>query len=683
MSRHMTGVLALVVLVAAGMAAHCDGARAAVLQRAPLSAVFKEWRDQAAGLRPSASGLSDGLVPAPVGPGELSAGGADEERAVTKAGAASLPSEFDLRDEGDVTAIRDQGDFGTCWTFATLASLESALLLSGHEAADFSEDNLARVAGFDLDPYEDGGNALMSTAYLARWAGPVLESEDAYGDYVTPSGLNASRHVQNVIYLPERASAIDNVAIKAAIMEEGAVYTSFYWASGNYGSSNASYYCPSDPGSVNHAVAIVGWDDHYDVSNFRASPAGDGAFIVRNSWGAGWGAAGYFYVSYHDATFARGAGWSIGGTAVFTSEGNVNYDASYEYDPLGLVYAYGTDASDRDTAWMANRFTARSDGSVSAVSFYTLGEGSRYEVYVDSTLTPDSADLVASGSLKNAGYHTVSLVMRPALTSGAQFYVMVRLETPGSDYPLALEGVAAGYSSSASASTGQSYVADDASAAAGAWQDVGGTSDELNVCLKAFAVGAPVTTAIGLEPDRSSGWVRGIGEVMLSARGGAGAIMTHYRLDGGKWRIYSGAFSVYGDGSHRVQYYSSDSVGTTETIRAGYVNIDTVRPSSRARARTLKRTRAKKGRRVPVRVTLKDAVPSCGRVRLVTTISTKSGHRLGRTTIGSAAVNRTRTVSVKLTKTLKRGTYFVLTRATDKAGNTQARTGRVKLTVRG
>ncbi len=174
------------MLVAAGIGAHCDDVRATVLKRAPLSAVFKEWRKQEAGTRLAPPGLAGGLVPAPVGPGGLSPGGVNARRAATKVGVASLPSEFDLRDEGGVTAIRDQGDFGTCWTFATLASLESGLLLSGHAVADFSEDNLARSAGFDPDPYEDGGNALMATACLARWAGPVLESEDAYGDYVTP-----------------------------------------------------------------------------------------------------------------------------------------------------------------------------------------------------------------------------------------------------------------------------------------------------------------------------------------------------------------------------------------------------------------------------------------------------------------------------------------------------------------
>ena len=42
----------------------------------------------------------------------------------------------------------------------------------------------------------------MSTAYLIRWSGPVDESEDAYGDSYTPSGLTAKKHVQEVLYVP-------------------------------------------------------------------------------------------------------------------------------------------------------------------------------------------------------------------------------------------------------------------------------------------------------------------------------------------------------------------------------------------------------------------------------------------------------------------------------------------------
>jgi inhibitor of cysteine peptidase len=40
-------------------------------------------------------------------------------------------------------------------------------------------------------------------------------------------------------------------------------------------------------GYVNHAVVLVGWDD---------SRGPNGSWILRNSWGPGWGDKGYMYI---------------------------------------------------------------------------------------------------------------------------------------------------------------------------------------------------------------------------------------------------------------------------------------------------------------------------------------------------------------------------------------------------
>jgi len=405
---------------------------------------------------------------------------------------------------------------------------------------------------------------------------------------------------------------------------------------------------------------------------------------VRNSWGPGWGEDGYFYVSYYDSVFARGDTWGIGDTALFTAEDTANHDAVYQYDPLGYVYACSIDEANKDTGWIADRFTATHDGVLEAVSFYSLGENTEYRVYVDSSLSPDPVDLVAGGTLKTAGYHTVSLAAQPATAEDETFYVMVRLETPDCDYPLALEGVCRGYSEQATSSSGQSYVSTDAGAAAGHWEDIGGGQYQYNVCLKAFAAEAPLTTATGLAKNRSSGWTNDAVEVGLTASGGSG-LTTYFRVDaanGGAWTVYAAPFWVSGDGSHAVEYYSVDEAGATEEVDKGYVNIDTVRPTSKARAATVNRANARKGRRVSVRVMLKDAVPTCGRAELVITITTAAGVRVGRATIRNVSANTTRMVSVRLTRRLARGTYMVLTRATDEAGNVQATVGRATLRVR-
>lgn len=68
--------------------------------------------------------------------------------------------------------------------------------------------------------------------------------------------------------------------------------------------ANYAQYTNSTMAAANHAVTIVGWDDHYSASNFLEGqqPPADGAWIVRNSWGADYANDGYFYLSYYDKT---------------------------------------------------------------------------------------------------------------------------------------------------------------------------------------------------------------------------------------------------------------------------------------------------------------------------------------------------------------------------------------------
>ena len=121
-----------------------------------------------------------------------------------------------------------------------------------------------------------------------------------------------------------------------------------------YKASTASYYYNGTSGT-NHEVLIVGWDDNYAASNFATAPAGNGAFIVKNSWGTSWGSGGYFYASYYDTRFGRASN----PTAVFDdAEATGNYTGVYQYDPLGDCNDLGYGST---TGWFANVFTAQAN----------------------------------------------------------------------------------------------------------------------------------------------------------------------------------------------------------------------------------------------------------------------------------------------------------------------------------
>ena len=84
---------------------------------------------------------------------------------------AALPASWDSRTLGWITPVRDQRPWGTCWTFASYATLEAQLLRSGRGEWDLSEKNMAALNGFD-GGLSEGGNYDMAAAYLLRWAAP-------------------------------------------------------------------------------------------------------------------------------------------------------------------------------------------------------------------------------------------------------------------------------------------------------------------------------------------------------------------------------------------------------------------------------------------------------------------------------------------------------------------------------
>ena len=485
------------------------------------------------------------------------------------------PAAYDLRTYNRVTPVKDQGAFGTCWAFATFGSLESWLMGNMSYIYDFSEDNVALTSGFDYNPYNGGGTHIMSTAYMAR-RGPVLESDDPYGDGITPAGLQPRVRLREMDIICDdndqavpKSQAADITAIKSWLYNTGAVYTTMQWSSANYRSAYAAYYGGTAyyaPPSSGHAVTIVGWDDTYAASNFAVTPPGAGAWLVKNSWGTAWGEAGYFHISYYDYWAERNAVGFVGGSVG-------DYVTTYQYDPLGWVSNLGYPSGLTPTvAWAANDFTATSSDPITMAGFYTPVAGTAYEVYTAST-HDGTRTLRASGTMAQAGYHTVQLVPL-AVSSGQAFSVILKLDSPGYVYPQAIEYAVPNYSSGATSQAGQSWF----SSAGTSWSDIG---TSYNVCIKAFAkpaasdTTAPVTGVSGVP----AGWSKAPVTASFSATdiGGWGVLFTQARVDTGSYRQCS-SFQVTGDGTHTLFYCSSDKAGNMEGNNSATVKIDGTAP---------------------------------------------------------------------------------------------------------
>ena len=186
----------------------------------------------------------------------------------------NLPSKFDLRDYGWVTPVKNQGQLGVCWAFATIGALESALLKATGIQYNLSENNLKDVmikySNIGYENLDEGANAEVTANYVISWIGPVNNSEDKYDELGKISKvLDSNVHIQNAVLVNGSAKDIDS--IKKTIIEYGGVTIALFWDNAYFNPNTNAYYDDSES-SINHFLLIVGWDDNYSKDNFKTTP---------------------------------------------------------------------------------------------------------------------------------------------------------------------------------------------------------------------------------------------------------------------------------------------------------------------------------------------------------------------------------------------------------------------------
>ncbi|MCX5754063.1 MAG: right-handed parallel beta-helix repeat-containing protein [Candidatus Krumholzibacteria bacterium] len=232
----------------------------------------------------SVSGLSAeekkqllGLLPLPEGWGK------DKQPLMAPAGAVFVSS-YDWRQHNGVTPVTNQRSCGSCWAFAAVAQLESHTLIFDERLEDLSEQQVV-----DCNPWGgDCGGGWVPGA-LDLFMDPGCEGELCYPYEARDDKPCRQDQCEVLSMISDYAPVANNVdAIKTAL-QTGPVSTAFTVIDDFYNYTSGCYQSTSTA-NINHAMLIIGWDDN--------ACAGQGAWIVKNSWGQGWGMAGFGYIKY-------------------------------------------------------------------------------------------------------------------------------------------------------------------------------------------------------------------------------------------------------------------------------------------------------------------------------------------------------------------------------------------------
>ncbi|MCQ2480320.1 MAG: lectin like domain-containing protein [Clostridia bacterium] len=418
----------------------------------------------------------------------------------------NLPQKYDAREDNLVTAVKAQGNTGCCWAFAAISAVETSLIKKGlaDTSVDLSEAHLSWFGLrsltenqadptygdgiFTENPFTDGGNWCRSVFALARWSGAELEKNAPFDGipfikvtYPEEDRYNSFAHLQNSKYIP----ATDRNGIKEAILECGSITVSYYHTGTflHYTENNEACYYQSSVTNTNHTVVIIGWDDNYNKDNFLRTPEGNGAWLVKNSWGTKDDDSGYLWLSYYDT--------SLSYFVTFEMESADNYENINQYDGFG--YKGWAHVGGCNSMSMANVFTTNGKETLKAASFHTVQNDLDYTVavYKDVPVGGKPTDgtfcTSESGYMKYRGYKTVPLSQSISMNENTRYAVVVTLTAQEGidaciplEYPTGFDGAHIRYYHG---EVGQSYFTiyrnfDE-------WQDTAKQGYN-NVCIKAF-----------------------------------------------------------------------------------------------------------------------------------------------------------------------------------------------------
>ena len=206
----------------------------------------------------------------------------EEEITVT-----TQPVSIDWRDLGGVNPVQDQGQCGSCWAFSATAVMEGAHFVKTGKLLKLSEQQFVDCVWYASGC--NGGYEKMAFEY-AMYNPQELETSYPYTATTNKCSADTTKEIVKVTYkiisvVPQSVELLKDaiIAQPTAVAVDASDSQFMYYTGGILNTTT----CGGATPDLNHAITAVG----YGIEN------GEKYFIVRNSWSASWGEAGYIRIA--------------------------------------------------------------------------------------------------------------------------------------------------------------------------------------------------------------------------------------------------------------------------------------------------------------------------------------------------------------------------------------------------
>jgi C1A family cysteine protease len=206
--------------------------------------------------------------------------GNEERSALKHTASLGQATSVDWRTQGKVNPVKDQGQCGSCWAFSATSAIESSVAIKSNKLWNLAEQQMVDCGSATGNQGCNGGWMDYAFQYIINVKGQEQTSDYPYTARDGTCKFKQSLAVASITKFTDVAKNTCSSLISAIAAQPVAVAIAanaiMFYTSGIF--NNAA--CGT---GLNHGVTAVGYGTE-GKNNF---------YIVRNSWGAGWGESGY------------------------------------------------------------------------------------------------------------------------------------------------------------------------------------------------------------------------------------------------------------------------------------------------------------------------------------------------------------------------------------------------------